>query len=303
MASTIYFTEEEKQNIIKMYSTEQKSIKTIADYFKVSSHPIKRILLEYNVTIRPRSQMKDEVGNKYGRLTVLKSAGIQNRVYMWECECDCINPETGKHPIKIVSGTDLRRGSVRSCGCLAKEAQFQFIDISGQKFGHLTALKPIKRENSTNYYWQCECDCKNKTLTVVNGSDLRKGNIISCGCIKSKGEDKIIKLLKENNITFICQKSFKDCFYADINHPLKFDFYILQDNQNYLIEFDGRQHFQYDLTGWNNKENYDKVLARDSIKNEYCKKNKIPLIRIPYFELENLQLKDLLLETTKYRVV
>ena len=233
MANTIYFTEEEKQNIIKMYSTEQKSIKTIADYFKVSSHPIKRILLENNVTIRPRSQMKDEVGNKYGRLTVLKSAGIQNRVYMWECECDC----------------------------------------------------------------------KNKTLTVVNGSDLRKGYIISCGCIKSKGEDKIIKLLKENNITFTCQKSFKDCFYADINHPLKFDFYISQDNQNYLIEFDGRQHFQYDLTGWNNKENYDKVLARDSIKNEYCKKNKIPLIRIPYFALENLQLKDLLLETTKYRVV
>lgn len=41
---------------------------------------------------------------------------------------------------------------------------------------------------------------------------------------------------------------------------------------------------------------------RDKIKNEWCKKNNIPLIRIPYTELDFLTLKDLNIETTKFLI-
>lgn len=57
----------------------------------------------------------DLTGQKYNRLTVIKSAGYKynsfgNRIYLWECLCDCGN-------IHITSTNDLRQGRVKSCGC------------------------------------------------------------------------------------------------------------------------------------------------------------------------------------------
>ena len=41
---------------------------------------------------------------------------------------------------------------------------------------------------------------------------------------------------------------------------------------------------------------------RDEMKNEYCRSHRIPLIRIPYTQYENLCLEDILLDTTKFRI-
>jgi len=38
------------------------------------------------------------------------------------------------------------------------------------------------------------------------------------------------------------------------------------------------------------------------MKNEYCIKNNIPLIRIPYTMRNNIQLEDIMLNTTKYLI-
>ena len=51
------------------------------------------------------------------------------------------------------------------------------------------------------------------------------------------------------------------------------------------------------------KENFKKTKEKDNYKNEWCKKNGIPLIRIPYTKLSSLTIEDLRLETTKFRVV
>lgn len=57
----------------------------------------------------------DELGNRYGRLTVLEYAGRGNdRHSMWKCCCDC-----GKE--KIIDGVHLRKGRTQSCGCLQEE--------------------------------------------------------------------------------------------------------------------------------------------------------------------------------------
>ena len=55
-------------------------------------------------------------------------------------------------------------------------------------------------------------------------------------------------------------------------------------------------------TTWNNKENFLKTQERDVLKNQWCKDNNIPLIRIPYWHLKDLCLEDLLLETSKFIV-
>lgn len=54
----------------------------------------------------------NEVGNKYGMLTVIEDAGRdKNNRVLWKCLCDCGN-------YKIVLGKSLRAGLVKSCGCL-----------------------------------------------------------------------------------------------------------------------------------------------------------------------------------------
>ena len=42
------------------------------------------------------------------------------------------------------------------------------------------------------------------------------------------------------------------------------------------------------------------IQERDTYKNQWCKENNIPLIRIPYTHLNDLCLEDLLLETSKF---
>lgn len=52
-------------------------------------------------------------------------------------------------------------------------------DISGQRFGRLTAIEMVGKTKDGNVKWMCVCDCGNKK--VVSQGDLHSGTI-SCGC-------------------------------------------------------------------------------------------------------------------------
>ena len=52
------------------------------------------------------------------------------------------------------------------------------IDLTGQKFGMLTAIKPERIKQMT--HWHCVCDCGKKVS--IRSARLRKGRIKSCGC-------------------------------------------------------------------------------------------------------------------------
>ena len=104
-------------------------------------------------------------------------------------------------------------------------------------------------------------------------------------CRNYKGEERIENWLKKNNIDYKTQFSFKDLYYKDKNKALKFDFKLeYEDGSLLLIEFDGIQHFQ----NWyyNSLEN---IKIRDNLKNEYCKKNNIELLRITYKDFNNIE--------------
>lgn len=235
--------------------------------------------------------MKEDLTNKkYGKLLVLKYDHSDDKGHtFWECQCDCGN--------KIITRRDaLIEGKTVSCGCYKGEISSinSTIDLTGQQFGKLTVLKRAGSDKHYNALWLCQCECGNKK--IISGSTLRRGESKSCGCLKSKGEAFITKLLEENNIPFEKEKSFKDCVLAN-NHKVRFDFYI--DNK-YLIEYDGVQHFQSG-SGWNTEEKVKITQESDKIKNQWCKNNNIPLIRIPYTHKE-ITLNDLLLETTTFLI-
>lgn len=249
-----------------------------------------------------------EHGVPDSRLTVIKlvephytSGGYPQRQYL--CECSCINPETGKHPQIIVKAVSLRNGNTKSCGCLQHEKiiernirQGRQIQI-GEKFGKLTVIKDLgfRKQNSRNkrQRWSlCQCDCGN--LCEATNNILLCGHKTSCGCIKSLGEDIIAKQLKENNLQYIREYSFSD-LRSKNNVPYRFDFAIFKDNKlDFLIEFDGRQHYTGPEATWTQSRTLEEIQQIDQIKNNYCKEHNIILKRIPYFQISEINIENIL---------
>lgn len=60
----------------------------------------------------------------------------------------------------------------------------KFIDLTGQKFGKLTAMNYVSKNNSTRAHWKCQCDCGN--ITITSGQNLRNGKSKSCGCARNE---------------------------------------------------------------------------------------------------------------------
>lgn len=106
-------------------------------------------------------------------------------------------------------------------------------------------------------------------------------------CNESKGERRVRDFLISNNIRYKEEYSFDDC---RLKLPLRFDFAVFDKLNNLvsLIEYDGRQHFEPSKY-YGGEEYYEKNKIRDAIKNDYCKKNNINLLRIPYTEFENIE--------------
>ena len=103
----------------------------------------------------------------------------------------------------------------------------------------------------------------------------------NCRNTESIGEKKIRMYLENRNIAFDQEKWFSDC--RDIN-PLPFDFYL--PNSNQIIEFDGRQHFDQSSLFYHTP--FSEQKSHDEIKNKYCEHNNIKLLRIPYWEINNI---------------
>lgn len=108
-----------------------------------------------------------------------------------------------------------------------------------------------------------------------------------CGCnickTISRGEDKIINFLNGLNIYY--NKHYRG-FELIYKKHLEFDFYIPQLNT--IIEFDGIQHFK-PINYFGGIENFIDLKIKDGLKNEYCYNNNIRLIRIPYWEMNNIE--------------
>lgn len=237
-------------------------------------------IIRYN-----NNTFKDLTGEKRGRLTILSPTNLRKGSnIVWKCQCDCGN-------IAYVSSNNLninREKYTSSCGCLKHEGN-NYNDLTNQKFGKLLVIEKTDKRKFNQIVWKCICDCGNEC--EVNSGSLVSQSTLSCGCLKSKGEEKIIKILKDNNISFEKEKKFDFCIFENGSYP-RFDFFI--ENQ-YLIEYDGIQHFKQ--SGW---ESLTEIQARDEFKNIWCKKNNIPLIRIPYTQYGKLNINDLLLETSNF---
>ena len=76
---------------------------------------------------------------------------------------------------------------------------------------------------------------------------------------------------------------------------MPFDFYLL--DYNLIIEYDGIEHFEpvnFGSETMTPKEAFEYVQRHDKIKNEYCERNNIGIIRIGYKENLEERMEDIL---------
>jgi 5-methylcytosine-specific restriction endonuclease McrA len=128
------------------------------------------------------TKFEDIAGQKFGMLTAFRRDKYSRAGTYWICKCECGNT-------KSAMITRLKNGNTKSCGCLAK-IQFEAArnkstpqDITGQKFGMLTAVT-IDERRKAGTYWICKCECGTTKSVII--SHLKLGRIASCGCLRAK---------------------------------------------------------------------------------------------------------------------
>lgn len=233
-----------------------------------------------------------QVGKKFGLWTVLEievknpNSGAKRVRKGALCQCECGNQRYKEY-------RDLYDGRSTSCGCNgltnARIANIKQGSVEpGSKFGYLTVLEDLGMIEG-KHISKCQCICG--SIIQVQNHHLKNGHTQSCGCLLSKGELEISKLLSENNIEYAKQYTFSD-LKSKKGRALRFDFAIFTKGKlNRLIEFDGTQHYK---PGYGYFENtLEDIQDRDRLKEQYCLDKDIPLIRIPYNKLGKITLQDL----------
>jgi hypothetical protein len=123
----------------------------------------------------------NKVGNKYGKLTVLSQWGLGSThgEYYWLCHCDCGN-------VRIVRGSHLKSGNVKSCGCLRHHTPTNSFDFSGSKYGELKIIRKAGQSGNGEFKYLCKCSC-GKEL-IINRQSLIVGTG-HCGCKSTRGDN------------------------------------------------------------------------------------------------------------------
>lgn len=110
------------------------------------------------------------LGDKYGKLTVIKKSEARDAFgkIKYDCLCEC-----GR--VTSVTSNSLKRGNTKSCG--------HCTDIGvGDRFGKLTIAGISEKKGPRGaLIYDCVCDCGN--LTSVRASNLKSGLTRSCGCL------------------------------------------------------------------------------------------------------------------------
>lgn len=284
----------QKEIIDDMLKMRQQgmSLKDISIKYQCSPPLVKKLIQE---DIGYGKITEKEIGKNYKTITVIRRATKQETPWRshetpYLVKCNKCQREW------IARKSDLFRG------CMYCEhpngggrGNFNKNNI-GRRFGFLTVIdydqQHFEDGNHGYAFWKCKCDCGNEiSVRWEHLIGQGHGHTISCGCYsKSAGELKIEQILDNNNIIYQEQYNI-----PELSQFMKFDFAIFDNNNNLikLIEYDGEQHFK-SIDKWGGEEKLRIQQERDQRKNNYCKEHNIPLLRIPYWDFDKINI-DLLI--------
>lgn len=159
-------------------------------------------------------------------------------------------------------------------------------NLIGEKFGKLTVIELMDESNKfKRRLYKCKCDCGNEI--IVPSSSLTTKHTSSCGCLLSYYNMYIAQLLDKKEIEYKQEYTV----FMENGKYYRYDFFL--PSYNLFIEYDGQQHYMPIHFGNIGEEQAKLVLEQvkqhDKIKDQYCKENNINLLRIPYWEKDNIE--------------
>jgi hypothetical protein len=259
----------------------------------------RRILIGFNDLATTHQELCEEWDYEKNKIKPTEVTHGSNKKVWWLCK-------THKHSFISSIGN---RKSGRKCPICCAYGSAKII-LSG--FNDLQTTHPILCEelideiyNSTQLSsgsdkkvkWKCK-KC-NYIWKASISSRAGKGKNGCPKCNSSKGEINICQILDKYNINYNKEKTFDGC--VD-KRKLKFDFYLLE--YNLCIEYQGLQHYPekykkskfYSYSTIHNEESLKNLQKRDQIKRDFCLKENIKLIEIPYWDknrIEEILIKEL----------
>lgn len=169
------------------------------------------------------------------------------------------------------------------CECKSKPLvlTYEYVRNYIESCGYKLLSKEYKNNATYLLVW---CGNPNHKPYKVKFNNFKDCNSRCPECnTTSKGEEKIKEILIKYNMKFNQQYLFNDCRNT---RPLPFDFYLSQ--YNIAIEYDGKQHYKLDCFNMNLLDLMN-LKYNDNKKTQYCNDNNIKLIRIPYWDFNNIE--------------
>lgn len=192
----------------------------------------------------------------------------------------CKNGHVTRKPIKSI-----RSGKLMCVDCFGKKKK-ELNEVIGifESYGY----KILSHNGYENNQSRFLISCKNGHKFNTTYASFQQRDKHCCLCDEniagsSKGEKRVAKFLDNNKIDYVYQYRIEECRLRD---ALPFDFYL--PKYNIAIEFDGVQHYKI-VKHFGGLDKFINRKIADTIKNEYCKTNNIKLIRIPYWEFDNIE--------------
>lgn len=112
-------------------------------------------------------------------------------------------------------------------------------DLTGQQFGRLTVIERaedhIKPNGQSIAMWKCQCSCKDKTIKIISGAHLRRGETLSCGCLQKENVSSAIK--KYNDFSDVIKDEFGEYRLCYSNPDHQFVGRIDADNYDLVKQY------------------------------------------------------------------
>lgn len=237
-------------------------------------------LKKYYRNKQAEAARKNLVGKRFGNLVVTDMIYEHKKPTRVKCVCDC-----GTEVERVA--TYLTSGETTSCGCVQKEraSKANTKDFAGIVSDYGIELISRHKKNTRNVWlWNCKCFCGNTFVALP--ARVLNGHITSCGCAKQSSRERLIeRCLKELCIPYEKEYIFPDC--RD-KYPLRFDFYF--PGFGLAIEYQGEQHYMPAIA-FGGEIQFSKQQRHDEIKRDFCRKNNIELLELPY-TLSDIEIRE-----------
>ena len=237
---------------------------------------------------KSQSEFESQLAEKFsGEYKLMSKYERTDRKVLMKHNIEKCGYEYDVTPNQILHG----HGCPKCSGSLGKSNEQFLEDLKSVHGGDYSPLDEYVADKSKMDVRHNKCG----NIWGVTPNNLLSGH--GCPmCKSSMGEKRIFKVLSELGVNFKTQFRMSGC---KNNRELPFDFAVFDfDGElSFLIEFDGMQHFNK-VGYWGGDTKLKLTQKHDEIKNEYCSENGLNLIRIPYWDFDEIDaiLYDALVE-------